>query len=517
MECLKFWVSNCINTHSQCLRESSGESALPTRVLDLGSNPEKGPIRLTETNGQLKGRYIALSYAWGGAEFIKTKIDTYERYQKQGIALDELPPTFQDVIELCHTLEIRYLWIDSLCIIQDDRNDWKHESVRMADVYQNAFLTVSALFNTSPYGGLFSDAQVRCVGPVATQETRHPYWTALEKNETIALGFPLLTRGWTFQERMLSPRVLHFTKHEMIWDCREATYCQCGGRYQNANTKLRRNSQTRYEFSHVVLNKSDLSWNDAFDTWDFSQLWKDIVTEYSETDFTVKSDRTVAISGIATLIQRATKWNYLAGLWKETLVGDLCWFATSFPDPPQETRRKPTWSWFSVDGSFSWISASHDEPGLELIRILSCGSTLSTPSPTGPVHDAFLEVEGYLAFVSNNSSELGGVLAQFWDCKAVWFDEGEAALNKYQGPFYLLPLLSTYSWTKHGLDKGFYCMRLLIVTPATNGSQDMIRIGMAFVERDDFFVEKDEIQLREQGQSLAKFATKGNKVRARLV
>ena len=94
--------------------------------------------------------YIALSHCWGKAPIVRTTKDTLSR-RRQGIDTSLLPPAFQDAILIARRLEVRYLWIDSLCIIQDDELDWQTESAKMSTIYQNALLTISA--GLSGHGG----------------------------------------------------------------------------------------------------------------------------------------------------------------------------------------------------------------------------------------------------------------------------------------------------------------------------------------------------------------------------
>jgi len=127
---------------------------LPTRFLDLGLEGSN-TIRLWETGGA-KGQYISPSYCWGTASFIRTTIANINEH-KQGINIKQLPKTFQDCIFVCRTLGVQYLWIDAVCIIQDDIDgaDWKRESIRMADIYRHSLLTISATWGYDPDSGLF--------------------------------------------------------------------------------------------------------------------------------------------------------------------------------------------------------------------------------------------------------------------------------------------------------------------------------------------------------------------------
>ena len=115
---IKGWISGCITTHVFC--DTPEHPYLPIRVVDTGLN--NGVVKLVKTN-EAKGRYICLSHCWGSSQIITTTRSTFEDRTK-GIAWDDLSKTFQDAICLTRTLGFRYIWIDSLCIIQDDARDW---------------------------------------------------------------------------------------------------------------------------------------------------------------------------------------------------------------------------------------------------------------------------------------------------------------------------------------------------------------------------------------------------------
>lgn len=157
--------------------------------------------------------------------------------RKEDIGWLSIPATFQDAIKLSMRLGVNFIWIDSLCILQDDQTDWQIESAKMADIYQHALFTLAA--TTSPgtsHGAYsrksllpkhtevrFSDQALTCrIG--VRERVRH--WNKTTSND--ATQFPLLSRGWVLQERTLSTRVLHCCDTELIWECREKTTCECG-------------------------------------------------------------------------------------------------------------------------------------------------------------------------------------------------------------------------------------------------------------------------------------------------
>ena len=217
------------------------KTKLPRRTLTFQSDYNGDiHVKLQETKYQ-HGRYIALSYCWGSSQTCVTTLNQLSAFKKR-IPWKLLPKTFQDSIQFCLSLGVKYLWVDALCIIQDDESDWQIESAKMATIYQNAFLTLAATSSSSCSGGCYPEKAATVVEyeiPVdlsLTAASSFPirvrkklnHWTVPPTQRSIQLH-PLLSRGWAFQERILSPRVLHFCGEEMIWECKETTYCECGG------------------------------------------------------------------------------------------------------------------------------------------------------------------------------------------------------------------------------------------------------------------------------------------------
>ncbi|OCL08305.1 HET-domain-containing protein [Glonium stellatum] len=231
-------LGNCIKTHSRCNRNTITE--LPTRVLDLGP-PERAPdVRLFEPSGALAS-YACLSHCWGKARSITTERKTLASH-RDGIAWGSLPKTFRDTINFVRKLDLRYLWIDSLCIIQDDIDDWRRESAKMASIYQNSYITIAATKSADDHGGCYSTASPFDLDYPLTMKLSEKVSQATllqvyvrEKilhfddmqDVNASTAYPLLTRGWAYQERLLAPRVLHFCQKELVWECQEFTRCEC--------------------------------------------------------------------------------------------------------------------------------------------------------------------------------------------------------------------------------------------------------------------------------------------------
>ncbi|EPE29788.1 hypothetical protein GLAREA_00948 [Glarea lozoyensis ATCC 20868] len=330
MALISKWLENCLDSHPKCTHE--GDPTLPTRVLDVGGISSKS-VKVVETCGG-NGRYLCLSYCWGKSEFIKTTRKNLDDH-KIAIQFDSLPQVFQDTIEIARTLGIRYVWIDALCILQNDEQDWEAESKIMADIYHRSYLTVAAASAGSVDENCFSATRDTIItGPVQSLFRPHFPYQAEETNEC----FPMRTRAWTYQERLLAPRVLYISRQEVLWECFEEKNCECGF--------------STWYFGDVVDKSGfyDKCLQPAQEDYMLQNMWRQLVMEYSALNLSFPADKLPALSALANTIFDRRGGGYAAGLWIDTLVLDLCWSVTN----TYETKcdfpwRAPTWSWASID------------------------------------------------------------------------------------------------------------------------------------------------------------------------
>lgn len=149
-----------------------------------------------------------------------------------GFPSSELPKTFQDAIVVSRRLQIKYLWIDSLCILQDSPEDWKHESAQMHHVYGNAYVTIAADDSRDSSEGLFRVRPPFFVTPTIVTAA----WNEVPSKKFIVIPrrfwsdsvaeSPLNQRAWVLQERYLSPRIIHFGESQILWECRSLECCE---------------------------------------------------------------------------------------------------------------------------------------------------------------------------------------------------------------------------------------------------------------------------------------------------
>jgi hypothetical protein len=217
---LQEWIQQCRTTHPGC---SNVVGILPLRVIDVGQPGTKHPF-LYISQGE-SAAYTALSHCWGSTALLKTTTSNINSHRRE---LDwmALSKTFQDAITITQELGVRYLWIDSICILQDDNMDWEVQSRQMATIYSNARVVLAATDAEHGRGGLLTRNPSRPTkGPFTiTPKTGEPFNVFVRSrlrhlsfreqglSRGLPLGHPLLKRAWAFQEELLATRIVHFTK-----------------------------------------------------------------------------------------------------------------------------------------------------------------------------------------------------------------------------------------------------------------------------------------------------------------
>lgn len=365
--------------------------ALPTRVLDLGFS--NSTIKIWVTPPSSLGEYACLSHCWGDHQPLRTLSNNLELF-KENIPWDSFPKTFQDAIVFAKSLDFKYLWIDSLCIIQDNSSDWQREAGNMASVYRNSSLTLSATASPNCDHGLFykypeprihtlSVANTNGIRQEVFVRSRNPHWSDElidgYKNNPLehVQDYPLLHRAWAYQERLLSPRVLHFCKTELVWECMERSACQCGSFNPFEKAKKSIASSKKPKVETVVAEESSSL-----------QVWAHIVEEYSGLDLTYASDRLPALAGLAEHMHLDHQGRYLVGLWEDSLARDLLWCCMGSTKETLQTARPsnstlPTWSWASISDK-PWFLPTKDFEQMCNIVQVKC-TPVDNSNPRGNV------------------------------------------------------------------------------------------------------------------------------------
>jgi len=375
-------MAECEANHSRCQSDIKRQKGVlrGIRFLHLGDKS----VRLHD-NVQPE-RYGCLSHCWGdGKELCKTTVQNRTCHVEAGILIEKLPKTYRDAVIMCKKLGIGYLWIDSLCILQGDKEDWEKQASRMSDVYENAYVTIAAVGAQDASQGLFRSTPMSRTGsPLpgfpwihVRQKVRLPETEEADYHTTTGDGWALYKRGWTFQELSLSPRVLHFGAEEVFWSCRTATACE--GAPESDRRILER----------ILVNLSSPNISSG-------RLWYRIIEGYSLRNLTFGKDKFPAIAAFATRFQADRPGNrYVAGLWGNTLLPDLLW-ACLQAGPKCEPLRPirpgiiPSWSWASAKLPIRWSPNADYWQSIPCTEIMQITCNTRGSPILGDILEAFL-------------------------------------------------------------------------------------------------------------------------------
>lgn len=349
---LKGWIEMCDKTHN-CVRKQDDPNrkvCMPTMVIDVGRAGSTS-LCLVETDDTVKGNYIALSHCWGDLkpeERFCTYNDNLANLKKE-IRYDSLPRSFQDAVRVTHALGVSYLWIDSLCIIQERGEKWAEEASKMEDVFSGAYCTIAASSAKSSRNGFLRERAPReCVtvqtpqGPLYLAEAIDDFHSDVEQSV-------LNTRGWVLQERALSCRTIHFTSTQMYWECGECVCCETLAQLRNPQSQFLGDSAFPSYGLHLYKDDS-------------IQLVQRLYRQYSGLDLSEPRDRSKAILGLQARLSRSFNskesygvlWKYFERtlLWQAEASGSLS--TISYPDEDAV----PSWSWMAYTGKIAYMDIS---------------------------------------------------------------------------------------------------------------------------------------------------------------
>lgn len=384
--------------HGECLKGTHPEF-LPSRLIDIGLDGTVTPRLIDTSVLRAPQRYISLSHCWGGKITLTLREDSLAA-MRLGINYKDLPKTFQHALIVTRELGCRYIWVDSLCIIQDSHVDWVKESSQMDKVYSNSFCNIAASAAENSTRGLFfyrnpdSIIPLRMVINGIGYFLDPPHVSMYKMVEEAPLNF----RGWVYQERFLSPRILHFTASQLFWECRTHSACETypityptGDIFLSPIKRFNPGVdgiRIRQRDGGHIFNISQDEFLDAF------AVWNEIVTNYSQCCLTQETDRLVAISGVAAKVNETMDDEYLAGMWREHLPYNLTWQASGENKRPA-TYTAPSWSWASITGKVQ-KNPLKNLLYEQSVEIVEASVELAGPSRFGQVTNGFIKLKGSL-------------------------------------------------------------------------------------------------------------------------
>ncbi|KAI1267535.1 heterokaryon incompatibility protein-domain-containing protein [Xylariaceae sp. FL1019] len=397
-ECLvlaRKWLLECKTRHPSCY--SNTTSFVPKRLLDISATFPKLVVDLPRYVP-----YVALSHCWGGLVSLQTTKDTYRSHQT-GMDPDLFPKTFQQAFQLANYLGYHYVWIDCLCIIQEDEEDWEKQASEMAKVYGNADVVLAATTASSAKAGFFHTRE-RFFESSVTFETETAGSTTARYRMVPCRGHypigPLDNRGWAVQEKLVARRYLAFESQQLTWECHEKS---------ESESQYHIISQAKYHVRNLDSMLQDCPREDL------CVRWRDhVVRPFTRAKLTHESDRLVALSAVAARFQELNEGTYLVGLWKESMIRDLTWGNDREENRVSCTRPQgfcaPTWSWISVNNleyfHVSELRLPYDF-GAEVARFVDCEISHLTTNQFGSVAEARLRLRSKLKQVTLNQRQVG--------------------------------------------------------------------------------------------------------------
>ena len=363
LELASWWYQRCCRTHQRCAQDGlqAGQD-MPARLLYVGHANDPDSLRVCPYSAKEGNQpYATLSHCWGQLEILKLTEATLGTLQNE-IDLRDLTKTFQDAVTVTRKLQIRYIWMDSLCIIQDSKIDWQRESVKMGSIYANSTLTIAALKARDGSEGLFSTRnplsfQACVLPPGEVKVLNEPHWDE-ECDDMGKSAAPLHKRAWVVQERLSSPRTLYFGSTGIFWEC---ILQKCTESCPNEDI-ITYKSNPKPELRSLLRPTRTRE-----ERYAFQLAWTKIIEMYTGCLLTHCQDKPIAIEGIANLIGSTIGLTFLSGLWKDFIFLEMLW---EVDGPTFSTRLPlgfPSWSWISMSSKIHtvYLRLSGQDPRFE--------------------------------------------------------------------------------------------------------------------------------------------------------
>ena len=411
MDWIRREIDQCERLHKHGAANDN-DNFLPSRLIDVGDDDSGISPHLVITDYRLRRRsprYVALSYCWGSAADSSTQFKTEKVSfpdRMAGFATSSMTKVMQDAVATTKALSIRYLWIDAVCIIQDDHADWERESSTMRDVYEHAYVTICTVVSPSCHSGFLERKPPAITVPFQSSISPTIKGSFALRTGGLAIPGPYIDHGvdftfresekdgrwaqraWTFQESMLSMRKLYFGSFQLTFSCPKHTTSDTGLFHLNGDNE------------HGVI---------PFPTHPQSrhEAWHEVVARFANRDLAYETVRLPAFSGLAKVMGLGPE-QYHAGHWKPYLAVSLCWLRDiNAKIPPPATKDRilrhgamagtygaPSWSW-AVRRQAIFVLGSVFDCRKEVKSITAC-TKVQGSDPFGRVTDGLLQAEGQL-------------------------------------------------------------------------------------------------------------------------
>ncbi|RDL40024.1 uncharacterized protein BP5553_00003 [Venustampulla echinocandica] len=444
-ELAKHWLRTCEMKHTKCERpRTEGEKSWkPTRLIRIyEDNDDRQLFEGEEIPDEVT--YATLSHCWGKIE--DKLVLTLENRDdlKQAIPPFGGLKTFEDAVNIARQLGLWYLWIDSLCIVQNSKEDWLAQSAQMSNVYKYSFCNITATSATSDLEGCFFNRSLNQVylNPLYIDFTDDLSSNSLDEPHLIIAvpsrkdsprslegRYELLQKGaiwawreditlaavnrraWVVQERLLAPRVLHFSKTQLYWECAELQASESFPFGQPMEQESDYKAQTSFATEakqYMAGDSTDAQVASEARKLAFS-TWGHAVRAFTSAELTYNSDKLIAISAIAREMKLLMKCRYLAGHWETDLIHQLAWIGLppggGYRQPSTSTQSgglpdeycAPSWSWASSNQCIDiFRQMSNDPLKPALAEVIAVQIELSTDDEMGQVKGGYVKLRGHM-------------------------------------------------------------------------------------------------------------------------
>ena len=490
------WMATCDNDHSSCRLARREDRFLPKRVLNITSPTN---VILYEPGREEVAPYAALSYCWGasGVPLITTN-DNIRRHRSEGIPLSSFPETIRDAIRLAGALDFAFIWIDALCIVQDDPVDWAYQATAMTNIYEGCKLNIAVSDSPDSNAGVtrrVCNSLVR-VGRITGDGDIEMGIYAMPKNlcpPGISYKYDnchLATRGWVFQETLVSTTSLYLTHQGLAWDCCTERSREGGGDPQPAvdiwpypsGTLTNKASWAQHNRKWLADRSGSNICEDPDSPVDELRVFHQWVLYASRRNLSKPTDKLPSLAGIASRLTNATSSSYVAGLFREDLVVGLTWLVDRSGTITTRQDRAPTWSWASIDGPINYLwcllpggkypALIEADEALDLV-IHNVSVSEVRPGTLGEVQGGHIEATGAL-WKRGSDDNVNGM--EWRRAKVLW-DE-DRPLPPVTWILYLVSVLANGASEKR---RGPYPMFLIL--EETGKEDEFRRVGMAYMDQ----------------------------------
>lgn len=381
---IQSWLQSCLQDHGKLCNLPPWLSHLPQlptlRMIDV----DQGCL----VKMQEQCPYVALSYVWGrDLQFKCTNSLLLSLEMKFGLLQhwEQIPRTVQDAVNLVRLLGLRYLWVDSLCIMQDSQADMQDQFPKMGQIYGNALLTIVAADGDDASTGLFNNSNT--VSRVGRQCVRYSKDLGLlicpPNLNTVLKETRWASRGWTFQEALLSKRLFVFVDQTIYFSCRSTTWSEPRKAHSETVpppwTWAEAPSPYAAKFEGLLTEWSRIASSLQIhypnsQPWFVASMWQSLVNEYSIRTLSYESDVLAAIAGVQEVFGRIFPQDILYGMPLSIIQTALLWHPRTSLRRRKDGKKNllPSWTWTAWIGEVDW------QYDLNLVRI-DVGSGIDLP------------------------------------------------------------------------------------------------------------------------------------------